>query len=294
MRNDRCMTTDRTRRGMLSVLAAFATACGSGGGTPAPSPSPTPSALDLARQKIQHVVIIMQENRSFDHYFGTFPGAEGIPMANGVPTVCVPDPSDGSCVQPYHDSNDVNQGGPHHAAAALGDVDGGKMDGFITQYLAARNCVDPTDPGCAVAGRQRDVMGYHDQREIPNYWAYARSFVLLDHLFQSNASWSLPAHLFLVSNWSALCTSEDPTSCTNALDNPVRWDRPSANQPEYPYAWTDITHLLHQKGVSWAYYLDDGAQPGCADDPAECVNLQPDVPGIWNPLPGFVTVQQNG
>ena len=42
--------------------------------------------------KIQHVVIIMQENRSFDSYFGTYPGADGIPMKNGVPTVCVPDP----------------------------------------------------------------------------------------------------------------------------------------------------------------------------------------------------------
>jgi phospholipase C len=42
--------------------------------------------------KIQHVVIIMQENRSFDSYFGTYPGADGIPMQNGVPTVCNPDP----------------------------------------------------------------------------------------------------------------------------------------------------------------------------------------------------------
>ena len=42
--------------------------------------------------KIRHVVIIMQENRSFDSFFGTYPGADGIPMKNGVPTVCVPDP----------------------------------------------------------------------------------------------------------------------------------------------------------------------------------------------------------
>ena len=42
--------------------------------------------------KIKHVIIIMQENRSFDSYFGTYPGAGGIPMQNGVPTVCVPDP----------------------------------------------------------------------------------------------------------------------------------------------------------------------------------------------------------
>ena len=46
---------------------------------------------------IQHVVIIMQENRSFDSYFGTFPGADGIPMQNGVPTVCVPDPKSSTC-----------------------------------------------------------------------------------------------------------------------------------------------------------------------------------------------------
>src|SRR5438552_13020644 len=47
---------------------------------------------------IQHVVVIMQENRSFDSYFGTFPGAAGIPMRDGVPTVCVPDPQRGGCL----------------------------------------------------------------------------------------------------------------------------------------------------------------------------------------------------
>ena len=55
------------------------------------------------------------ENRSFDHYFGTFPGADGIPMdANGVPTVCAPDPEQpGVCHRPYHDTNFIDQGGPH-------------------------------------------------------------------------------------------------------------------------------------------------------------------------------------
>ena len=46
--------------------------------------------------KIQHVIIVMQENRSFDNYFGTYPGADGIPMKHGVPTVCVPSPSGGA------------------------------------------------------------------------------------------------------------------------------------------------------------------------------------------------------
>ena len=43
--------------------------------------------------KIKHVIVVMQENRSFDSYFGTYPGADGIPMKNGVPTVCVPNPA---------------------------------------------------------------------------------------------------------------------------------------------------------------------------------------------------------
>src|SRR5580700_2349045 len=79
--------------------------------------------------KIRHVVIIMQENRSFDSYFGTFPGADGIPMRGGVPAACVPDPQGRPCVRPYHDSHDRNRGGPHNARAGVADVDGGKMDG---------------------------------------------------------------------------------------------------------------------------------------------------------------------
>ena len=60
-------------------------------------------------------------------------------------------------------------------------------------------------------------MGYHDSREIPNYWTYARDFVLQDHMFESVASWSLPAHLYLVSAWSAECAVLlDPSSCKNS------------------------------------------------------------------------------
>ena len=57
-------------------------------------------------------------------------------------------------------------------------------------------------------GASLDVMGYHDAREIPNYWAYAQNFVLQDHMFESDASWSLPAHLFMVSGWSAKCSRQ--------------------------------------------------------------------------------------
>ena len=68
--------------------------------------SSSPRAADTGIHKIRHVIVIMQENRSFDSYFGTFPGADGIPMRNGEPAVCVPDPAGPTCVKPYHDASD--------------------------------------------------------------------------------------------------------------------------------------------------------------------------------------------
>src|SRR5579871_3266583 len=72
--------------------------------------------------KIKHVIIVMQENRSFDSYFGTYPGADGIPMKKGKPTVCVPDPATKKCIAPFHDVYDVNGGGPHDEPDAVADV----------------------------------------------------------------------------------------------------------------------------------------------------------------------------
>src|SRR5581483_1891460 len=157
--------------------------------------------------KIKHVIVIMQENRSFDSYFGTYPGVDGIPMQNGVPPVCVNDPHTGQCVQPYHNSQDLNNGGRHGTANATADINNGKRDGFIAQAEKGKgSCTNPNDPACSGNG-QTDVMGYHDAREIPNYRAYAQNFVLQDHMFEPDASWSLPQHLFMVSEWSAFCAN---------------------------------------------------------------------------------------
>lgn len=252
--------------------------------------------------KIQHIVVIMQENRSFDSYFGTFPGADGIPMQNGVPTVCVPDPASGQCVTPFHDPSDRNAGGPHGAANAVADIDNGAMDGFVAQQATGRQraCRGSTDPSCTQGGQLPDVMGYHDAREIPNYWTYAQQFVLQDRMFEPNASWSLPSHLFTVSGWSARCPSTDPMSCQNALQNPEsrpgRTRNGAVRRMQPIYAWTDLTYLLHQGGVSWAYYLDEGTQPDCDNDQMACAPKpqRVGVPGIWNPLPWFTTVQDDG
>jgi phospholipase C len=259
---------------------------------------PVHGANDL--QKIRHIVIIMQENRSFDSYFGTFPGADGIPMQNGEPTVCAPDPHDDTCVKPYHDSQDINLGGPHGADAAAADVGGRTMDGFVIQARKAMSrCISPLSPDCA-RGKRIDVMGYHDAREIPNYWTYARAFVLQDRMFEPNASWSLPEHLFQVSAWSALCKEHDvPDSCTNDISVPgLPPDYPPEEEAHAPpiYAWTDLTYLLHGNHISWGYFIVEGTEPDCEDpDAVTCraVKQGEKTPGIWNPLPWFDTVKED-
>jgi phospholipase C len=208
-------------------------------------------------------------------------------------------------MRPYHDANEVNSGGPHGASAAVADIDRGRMDGFVrVAERARRGCLLPNNPACA-ARTTSDVMGYHDAREIPNYWKYAQSFVLEDHMFEPNASWSLPEHLFMVSEWSAACGRRgDPSSCVNALQNPglppdfAGRGLRALRSPSAPdYAWTDLTYLLHEHGVSWGYYVVSGSEPDCENDEAlSCtpVAQSAKTPGIWNPLPFFDTVQQDG
>ena len=273
---------------LLLAAAVLAAAMSASTGTKR-SAAPPPGI-----HKIKHVVVIMQENRSFDSYFGTYPGVDGIPRG-----VCVPDPR-GGCLRPYHVSKDRNVGGPHALKNAVRDINGGAMDGFVREAVSARKaCVDPNDPVCSSPAAGSDVMGYHDAREIPNYWAYARNYVLQDHMFEPNKSWSLPAHLLTVSAWSAKCSVKgDPMSCVSAPDLP-------ATPPDFrgnlkkripDYAWTDITYLLHKHNVSWRYYVFSGTQPDCEDDAAiSCKPIPQDAktPGIWNPLPWFDTVREN-
>ena len=253
--------------------------------------------------KIRHVVIIMQENRSFDEYFGTYPGAEGIPGLAGNPgTVpCVPDPDRNRCEQPYHDARNRNNGGPHGHSTALSDIADGEMDGFIRQAELGRSSYCKKhfdDPRCSFSPNKPDVMGYHDWREIPNYWNYASHFVLQDHMFQPDASWSLPAHLYMVSGWSAKCAKRgDPMSCVSAVQSPVSPPGEPGNiHGEIPdYAWTDLTYLMHRYHVSWGYYVDRGKQPDCSNDKMFCAPVPQNAktPGIWNPLRWFTTVRKD-
>jgi phospholipase C len=248
--------------------------------------------------KIQHVVVIMQENRSFDTYFGTYPGADGIPGLAGHPgqVPCIPDPQLYHCVKPYHDTHNVNLGGPHSAHNATADIAKGRMTGFVKQALtelvgggACRRAYKSTR-ACASPPPVPDVMGYKDAHEIPNYWAYAQHYVLQDHMFQADKSWSLPAHLALVSGWTARCaTHRQPMTCTSALGG-LYFGASGNSKIDYP--WTDLTYLLHREHVSWGYYVQPGDQPDCANNQIFCRKVKQSftMPGPWNPLPQFDTV----
>jgi phospholipase C len=340
----------------LITLAACLAAC-----TGQPSASTLrPAAAPGGISKIRHIVVIMQENRSFDSFFGTYPGADGIPAKNGQFTVCVPDPRTKGCDKPYHDPSLVNGGASHNLTDAIADIDGGRMDGFVrsAEDGSTRGCGDtnPPTPVC-LPSNPPDVMGYHDAREIPNYWTYAKDYVLQDHMFEPVDSWSLPAHLYLVSGWSAHCTSTNPASCTNdpeqaaaaaqglnlkdlpaafrscmAAHGVTKLSSTSVTDPKVIaageaclryltpaelqlllgngggeeasqlglYSWTDLTYLLHKENVSWAYYVQSGIQPDCDDNPdqtaAGCAPVAQGAgtPSIWNPLPSFTDVKEDG
>ena len=247
--------------------------------------------------KLQHLIFIVQENRSFDHYFGTFPGADGFPS----PLPCLPDEwHPHYCDPPYLDHADNNNGGYHTHQWQQLEENRGLMNGFVIskEDQVGRRCHIPgatlpaesagdDDEGFASPDIKKctvDVMGYHDGTDIPNYWSYASNFVLEDHFFESVLSWSNPSHLMLFSGWSADCSNArpyDPGTCRSSF-NGGTWEPTGSPVVDL---WTDITYLLHQNGVSWRVYLDGGQG---------ATGTHTSVPTIWNVLPGFETVRQDG
>jgi phospholipase C len=203
-------------------------------------------------------------------------------------------------VRPYHDTRWTNFGGPHTHGSAIADIAHGRMNGFVAQAEAgkAKACKQFAAPGCSQDPRKPDVMGYHDGREIPNYWAYASHYVLQDHMFEADSSWSLPEHLYLLSGWSARCTKKgDPMSCRSAVQDPGSPPHTPGNPTDKPpdFAWTDLTYLLHKYGVSWRYYVQQGGVPDCANSQMFCAPIPQNswTPGIWNPLRWFDTVRND-
>ncbi len=254
-----------------------------------PSASASPAEEKKGIFKLEHLIFVMQENRSFDHYFGTYPGANG--LKRGGPDCSIHPILGDRCLGTYHDTSLVDYGGPHSKPQSDMDINGGKMDGFIQATLLQPDKIcsfHPTLAKCkAFTGPQHqpDVMGYHTRAELPNYWKYADNFVLQDRMFAPVDSWTLPSHLFLVSGWSAHCKDHHRAmSCSSEIYAGLE----KAKRDAVPYAWTDITYLLHENGVSWAWYIAEGTcwTRGCQRKPGSTASAM-------NVMPGFQTVHEN-
>lgn len=262
-------------------------------------PSTPAEPVHAGLEKLDHLIFIVQENRSFDHYFGVYPGVDGIPMEGDEPSPCLPDPILRRCVGLYHSASEYAQGGPHGRAASIADVDGGRMDGFVNSAVigAEGTCARTRyGTGCSAflgPERQPDVLSYKERTDLPIYWDYADRFVLQDRMFAPVDSWTLPAHLALVSGWAASCSDpRDPMGCRSDLGNRVGRFLNAPNtialEKGQPFGWTDITWLLHEHGVTWGYYASD--RHACA---ATWPCGDPVTPPAMNPLPGFRTVHEN-
>jgi phospholipase C len=148
---------------------------------------PSSAAAVTPATPIEHLVVLMQENHTFDNYFGTFPGADGLPS-----DVCQPldvtDPSQG-CIKPYHINQPRTSDPDHSSQAAREAYNDGLMDGFAAAQVN-RN-LDP-----------RATMGYWDGNDLPLYWNLATDYTLADRFFSSALGASQTNHMFWIAGQS--------------------------------------------------------------------------------------------
>lgn len=216
-------------------------------------------------EKIEHVVWIIQENHSFDNYFGTFPGADGLP-----PSTCLPKlPGSKACVKPFH----MPSGQPlldleHSWETAHAAYDNGTMDGFVwtegTPY----------------------TMGYYDKSDIPNYWNYAHRYTLCDRFFSSEMTGSSPNHVFTVAAQSGEI---------NNIGSLEALKRETDDDDGFSFA--SIVKRFTGQNVTWKYYVE--TQPSSTGSAAINAHLShlaypnPKEFTLWNPLPGFKSIRDN-
>lgn len=140
---------------------------------------PSTVNAETTMSSIRHIFIIMQENRSFDHYFGTYTNVNGLP-----PGIKLPLNGTAKFASPFHLTSQVMQADPPHSWEAF--------------HLAWSN---GTNTGFANA-MGTESLGYYDYHEIPYYWAYASEFVLADNYYSSQMGPTVPNRIFALSGQS--------------------------------------------------------------------------------------------
>jgi len=207
----------RLRPTLLCVpVAAVAAALAAGSAPAAAGHAPT--------TPIRHFVTLMQENHTYDNYFGTYPRGDGLPAG-----VCMPvDPRrpHGRCVRPFHlGSNAVVPADPDHSAAtARLQYDHGRLDGFVSALDAVNQ-------------DGRLAMGYRNGSDLPYYWNLADQYVLYDHFFSSALAGSFLNHVYWVSGGPGGGYEHIPPGGYRHL--------------------TTIFDRLEAAGVSWKFYVQN-------------------------------------
>jgi phospholipase C len=206
------------RKFFILFLAVFLGASQLGMAGPASAPSDPQTTTP-----IKHLVVLMQENHTFDNYFGSYPGANGIPMDIKMP-VDPADPSKGF-VTPWH----IGQTGitdlSHTPTTFTAQYDNGLMDGFVSTLNKLNQ-------------NGQLSMGYYDGTDIPYYWNLAANYVLFDNFFSSAKDGSAANHMYWVAGAS-------PT--------PARGQKLPSILTKVP----TIFDRLQAAGVSWKFYVEN-------------------------------------
>jgi len=196
------------------------------------------SACSNGTNKVEHVVIILKENHTFDNYFGTYPGANGATFGftstgAAIPLKALPDADEDQLCNSWD--------------CAIEAMNGGKMDAF-----------DLISSG-------QSAYAQASEQQIPNYWQYARHFALADRYFTSVHGPSDPNHLFTLAAQSAgiiddlygtvggVACDGKPAGTFTVID--ANGNR-SARSPCFDI--TTLADRLEAARLSWKYYNDDG------------------------------------
>ena len=173
---------------------------------------------------IKRLVVLMQENHSFDNYFGTYPGADGVPTGTCMPR----DPKRPAlgCVKPFWIGGRPVVDLDHSIQTHEAQVRGGHMDGFVHAFA---------DRGSLAA----TAMGYYDHRDLPYYWNVADEYVLFDRFFTSAAGGSVRNHLYWVAGAPGRTDDRERIPAKGWGSLPTIFDR------------------LEEKGVSWKFYIQN-------------------------------------
>lgn len=234
--------------------------------------------------QIQHIVFMVKENRSFDNYFATFPGADGA-------TSCTV--STGQTIPLGHTPDQVRDMG-HFWADAVKAMDGGKMDKFDLVQWGNIN------------GDYMSCSAY-SQADLPNYWTYAQTFTLADHFFSSLQGPSLPNHLYTVAATSNRVISDNfnPTTadpnygCDAKTGTTVQILNSDGTYSFVKPCFTiqTLADLLQNAGLSWRYYAPVKGTSGYLWNTLDAISQIRNGP-LWktNDLPytQFLTDAQNG